>query len=361
MFDVAIIGAGPAGAACAIVCAAAGQRTILLERSQFPRGKVCGDCLNPGCWPVLERLGVAGQVRTLPHAPLANVIFVGIAGESLRIALPRSARGEIALKRSLLDQLLVERAIAVGAHVLQETTVTGLQHGWVIQSGRESFRARVLVAADGRNSTVARLLRLLPAARKERIALQRTAPASADFADSVVLRFLPEGYCGVAPIGDGELNVCLVARPESIDRAKEWAVKFFALDPLDPWRSVTPLTRRPACRGPERLLLTGDAARVVEPFTGEGIYYALASGELAARCILAENPGAYPRLHAELYRGRLWINRLARLASLHPRVATQIIRYARHAPGILSALTRRVVETEPLPDLTIAPPVWARR
>src|SRR4029453_6860399 len=106
------------------------KKTILLERAQFPREKVCGDCLNPGCWPVLERLGVAEQVRALPHAPLASVIFVGIAGESLRIGPPRSVRGEIALKRSLLDELLLNRAISVGAHVLQETTVTELKHGW---------------------------------------------------------------------------------------------------------------------------------------------------------------------------------------------------------------------------------------
>jgi flavin-dependent dehydrogenase len=112
---------------------------------------------------------------------------------------------------------------------------------------------------------------------------------------------------------------------------------------------------------PEGLLLVGDAARVVEPFTGEGIYYALASGELAARCIVAERLSAYPALHAALYRGRLWVNQLARFASLHPRVATQFLRIAQRAPRILTALTRRVVETETLPRLTIAAPASARK
>jgi flavin-dependent dehydrogenase len=55
-FDVAIVGAGPAGATCAAHCAAAGLRTLLLERALFPREKVCGDCLNPACWPLLDRL-----------------------------------------------------------------------------------------------------------------------------------------------------------------------------------------------------------------------------------------------------------------------------------------------------------------
>src|SRR4051812_11588533 len=65
--DVAIVGGGPAGSACAFFCARAGLRTVLVERETFPREKVCGDCLNPSCWPVLERLGVAEAVRRLPH------------------------------------------------------------------------------------------------------------------------------------------------------------------------------------------------------------------------------------------------------------------------------------------------------
>ena len=66
MFDVAIVGSGPGGATCAAFCARAGLHTLLLERETFPREKVCGDCLNPSCTPVLERLGVSGRIRALP-------------------------------------------------------------------------------------------------------------------------------------------------------------------------------------------------------------------------------------------------------------------------------------------------------
>ncbi|PYK18270.1 MAG: hypothetical protein DME55_07180 [Verrucomicrobia bacterium] len=70
IFDVAIVGGGPAGSSCAAFCALAGLHTLVLERARFPRGKVCGDCLNPSCWPVLERLSLAQRVRDLPHSTL---------------------------------------------------------------------------------------------------------------------------------------------------------------------------------------------------------------------------------------------------------------------------------------------------
>src|SRR5207253_2432022 len=79
-FDVAIVGGGPAGSSCAAFCAHAGLQTIVLEREKFPREKVCGDCLNPACWPVLERLDLAQHVRALPHAKLDFVEFIAVGG-----------------------------------------------------------------------------------------------------------------------------------------------------------------------------------------------------------------------------------------------------------------------------------------
>src|SRR5258708_9218645 len=106
LFDVAIVGAGPAGSTCAAFCAAAGLRTVVIERETFPREKVCGDCLNPACWPVLRRLGVADDVRALPNGVLDAVEFIGINGGRVRIDLPRHEDAEIAVKRSGVDHLL---------------------------------------------------------------------------------------------------------------------------------------------------------------------------------------------------------------------------------------------------------------
>ena len=96
------------------------------------------------------------------------------------------------------------------------------------------------------------------------------------------------------------------------------------------------------------LFLVGDAASVVEPFTGEGIYYALASGELAAEHLQKAQRGEgdiqdYRRAHAGLYCGRLWINRLAREAMIHPLLGDAILNASQWYPGLLGILTRRVL------------------
>src|SRR5580765_6610641 len=105
VYDVAVIGAGPAGATCAALCARAGRSTCLIERSVFPREKVCGDCLNPSCWTILDDLGLRERLLELPHTRLEAVEFIGVDGRTLRYPLPDSGRGEIAIKRSIFDQL----------------------------------------------------------------------------------------------------------------------------------------------------------------------------------------------------------------------------------------------------------------
>jgi geranylgeranyl reductase family protein len=356
MFDVAIVGGGPAGSSCAAFCAAAGLRTVILEREKFPREKVCGDCLNPACWPVLRRLELAKQVGSLPHGKLARVEFIGIGGRRLSVELPAGDDAEIAIKRSLLDQLILDRARALGANIFESRTVTALSSPdprtdhWRISAGEQTIEARTLVAADGRNSTVARLCGLLPSGTRERVALQTHVPLPPQFGDRVVLEFRPEGYSGQAPVGDGELNLCLVSIPKRIRSLREWAEARFNIPADHSWRTITPLTREPISPGQPSLFLVGDAARVVEPFTGEGIYYALGSGELAAKAIALHRGGgnagdvaiAYSAAHAELYRGRLWINRLARAAVLSPRVASAFLQVARFQPALLRFLTAKI-------------------
>src|SRR4029453_19388257 len=101
LFDVAIVGGGPAGSSCAAFCAMAELQTLVIDREKFPREKVCGDCLNPSCWPVLERLAIMEKVRDLPHSKLGSVAFIPIYGREVILDLPSGADGEISLKRSL--------------------------------------------------------------------------------------------------------------------------------------------------------------------------------------------------------------------------------------------------------------------
>jgi menaquinone-9 beta-reductase len=352
IFDVAIVGGGPAGSSCAAFCAMAGLKTLVLERARFPREKVCGDCLNPSCWPVFDRLGLAQRVRELPHSQLTLVHFIAINGRKVSVNLPTGNDCELSIKRSLFDDLLLKHACELGAQVREETTVTTLIHdqNWKIETATgENFRARFLIGADGRNSTVARLRNLLPRPSRERIALQAHIPLPLNFGERVVLQFLREGYSGQAPVNENELNLCLVGKPSTISKLRHWAQRHFEIPANHRWRTITPLTRAPVPCAHEDLLFIGDATRVVEPFTGEGIYYALRSGELAAnalaKIIRGKNRQSALREFAgecaEMYRGRLWINRLARAAVLSPRLASFLIQAARVEP-IFRSLTTKI-------------------
>ena len=353
-FDVAIVGGGPAGSSCASFCAMAGLQSLILDREKFPREKVCGDCLNPSCWPVLERLELADRVRDLPHSKLSSVEFISINGRGVTVDLPSGADGEISVKRSLFDDLLLRRARELGANVQEQTTVTALSRNghWNIETAPgDRFQARILIGADGRNSTVAHLCNLLPRPARERVALQAHIPLPRGFGNRIVLQFLHEGYSGQASVNETQLNLCLVGTPPTISKLRQWAERQFQLPADQGWRTITPLTRSPVPSAHENLFFVGDAARVVEPFTGEGIYYALRSGELAASAItkilrrddrnsvLREFSCAY----AQMYRGRLWINRLARTAVLRPQLGSLFVHAARINPGILKLLTAKIV------------------
>lgn len=372
VYDIAIVGAGPAGSSCAAFCARAGLTTIILERERFPREKVCGDCINPSCWKILSRLDLCERLLALPHSKLEEVEFIGVNGQSIKYALNVLSPGEIAIKRSLLDQLLLQKAVESGAKVKEGTSVIALENcsnpapiqekktqppnvatpvsihsNWTLHTDRELINCRILVAADGRNSSIARMAGLSKAVIKDRVATQTHMLAPENFGNRVVLYFLPKGYCGIARIDDQQSNLCLVAKPNDLSDLKKWANQKFDIMPDQIWRTIAPLTRSPLPSASENLLLVGDAARVMEPFTGEGIFYALASGELASKCIIkAMNAGltassfqGYQQEHSKLYSGRLWVNQLARQAVLHPNLASLAMRLIPQTFGFLLSKT----------------------
>lgn len=357
VFDVAIVGGGPAGSSCAAFCAMAGLQPLIIDREKFPREKVCGDCLNPSCWPVLGRLELADRVRELPHSKLCSVAFIAIDGREVILDLPSGPNCEISVKRSLFDDLLFKRARELGATLHEQTTVTGLnrKNNWQIETASgQTFHARILIGADGRNSTVAHLCNLLPRSARERVALQAHISLPRDFGNRIVLQFLREGYSGQAPVNETQLNLCLVGTPPTISKLRRWAEHQFQLPADQAWRTITPLTRSSVPSVHENLFFIGDAARVVEPFTGEGIYYALRSGELAANAIAEILRGddrkpvlnEFRRAYAQMYRGRLWINRLARVAVVRPQLGSFFVHAARVNPSILRLLTTKIVSPE---------------
>ena len=220
MWDVAIVGSGPAGASCAAFCARAGLRTLVLERATFPREKVCGDCLNPACWPVLERLGVATKVRAASHGKLSTVEFIDVNGRSIKAPLPNGENAAIAIRRSVLDQILLRRARSLGAEVREGETLLSLERGkgWRVRTDHSEENARLLVAADGRNSSVARLCVSCPAGDANASRCKPTCRFRLTSETELSCNGCPTDT-PVRPMGEDLLNVCLVTRPEDLLRS----------------------------------------------------------------------------------------------------------------------------------------------
>jgi flavin-dependent dehydrogenase len=346
-YDLVVVGAGPAGTTAAALASQAGLRTLIIERAQFPRDKVCGDCVNPGCWDVFGALGVSAAIARLPHSRPRHVHFVDLRGGRLSLSISDSECGEIAVRRRELDQLLLNRAIELGAEFWSGEPVIGLQPGWIIETRRTFVKAKYLVAADGRNSTVARLLGHGPPSRRDRVALQTHFPWKAG--PHIGLEINRLGYLGRATVSDNEMNLCLVCRPPDVGEFRAWAEHRFNLSNDHHWSTIAPLARAPIRSVSARLFYVGDAGRVVEPFTGEGILYALRTGQLVARAIVEDGRDGisaetrYRRESESVYRGRLWINRLAKQAVLQPGVGDTLLRVFHRHPTALRQLTARVL------------------
>ncbi|MFI7624227.1 geranylgeranyl reductase family protein [Micromonospora echinofusca] len=308
-FDVVVVGAGPAGSAAALAARRAGASVLLLDRSDFPRDKACGDGIAAHALDVLDELGVPDAVAG--YAPLPALRLVGPGGGTVARALPRPA---YTVPRKVFDARLVAAAVAAGArlrrHAVRHVEV---RDDRVVLDG--GLAARAVVGADGAGSVLRRALGHRPNPdRHLALAIRGYAPALTGPPEQLIVTSAPRwpAYAWSFPIGDGRANVGYgeVLRGEPLSRA-HLVDRLGALLPgTDPAR-VTDLrahhlplsTHRPA-PGQGRLVLAGDALSLINPFTGEGIFYALLSGALAGAAA-AGSPEQAARRYAATLRRRL--------------------------------------------------------
>ncbi|TAM89183.1 NAD(P)/FAD-dependent oxidoreductase [bacterium] len=305
--DVVIAGAGPAGSALALRLARAGVKVRVVERSVFPRTKVCGEYLSPGALRELETLGLGKRIAA-HAAPCHGIRLYAARGDPLALAFKDGEA--LALERCVLDAVLLEAACAAGAfHERARVEGVIVEHGRATglrvrePSGLLSERrGRVVVGADGIGSVVARRLGLARevCAADERFALGGHIRSAA--LDGWISMFAGAGaYFAVNPLGGERANVMLVLRQREIAAwggcvdvcARQRIARLvgerapLTLFPADGRRmAVGPLrqrVRRPDAPG---ALLVGDAAGFLDPFTGQGVWMALEGARHAADAIL---------------------------------------------------------------------------
>lgn len=298
-YDVLVAGAGPAGAATAIHLSRAGARVLLADKARFPRDKPCGG-------------GLTGRaLRQIPVDP-SPVVERDVDRFELRLRYgSRFSREHDAplirmTQRRLLDAFLVEHAIAAGAELRDGAKVETVEldgTGVTARVAADTVRADVLVGADGANGLVARAIEI-DGQIVRGVALEGSVPLEAlgheelERTAVIELAVLPGGYGWVFPKGD-HANLGVGGWGSEGQRLRDHLARLARAHGVDP-DAVTevrghrlPMRRLGTPAGSGRALLVGDAAGLVDPLSGDGMYEAFVSARLAAEAILAGDLDGY--------------------------------------------------------------------
>jgi menaquinone-9 beta-reductase len=303
-FDAVVVGAGPAGSSAATVLAGRGRSVLLLEKDLFPRHKVCGEFLSSDALPSLERIGARQSVEGATQERITRGVVHLASGEAVAFSLPAPAIG---LSRFRLDDLLARRASHAGADlrfgarvVSAEPANDGFRVRFANRQSEGEATARVAVGAWGRWDALDRAMARGFAGRRPLFfGWNRDFAGDSDFlAGRVHLYLFPGGYCGLSRVEGGAVNLAGVVSGETWksvgggwtavvegarrgNRALDEDLAKLAPGPIG-FLGTGPVffTRKPPVEN--GLLMAGDAAGVIDPFSGEGQAAALASGILAA-------------------------------------------------------------------------------
>lgn len=291
-WDLIVIGAGVAGAVAARELARRGRRVLLVDKREFPRRKVCGACLNGTALNVLDSIGLRHKIESLGGHPISHFALRS-GSKSVELPLPHG----LAVSREALDASLIQAAIDAGADFLPNTiarignetphsrSLKLDQHGSV-----ELLEARSVVVATGLESTILTDLtewktHVSPSSRLGAGCTLQDETAGYS-AGTIWMAVGAAGYVGLVRVEDDRVNIAAALDRDELRRAGSPAAtirdllksacfqvpeRLFEAE----WQGTLPLTRQTTPVASRRVFLIGDAAGYVEPFTGEGMTWAL--------------------------------------------------------------------------------------
>jgi flavin-dependent dehydrogenase len=312
-YDVIVIGAGPAGSTVSTLLAEAGRQVLLLEKSRFPREKLCGEFITPECFAVFDRLGVRQRIFDAGAKTIKRWTLFAPDGRSVEAPMEWLAGGyqhAIGLSRARMDAILLDRAVEAGVEIREGFHVSpgfhrenGLSHVEGKANGEtvERFAAPVVIDSSGRNGAFSNQSPQ-PTTRIEGSRLfgcKIHLRAVEGLRERGELFFFDDGYGGLSDVEDDRTNLCFLTTEATLREAKGDREKLLDLTMRSnpaarsrlrnaavdgEWLGTGPISygRKRSLPG---MIALGDAGAFIDPFTGSGILLALSGGELAARVI----------------------------------------------------------------------------
>ena len=335
-YDTIVVGAGPSGCSCALFLANSGKEVLLLDKSAFPREKVCGDAFSGKSIGIARELSILPKISHLPHGIVKSLEMIAPNGKRVNVPFPNAEGMECAgftVERREVDYLFF---CAAAAHekidALSGFTVDGIERtadgkvcgvaGRVVEKTGVKFHGKVVVGADGAASAVSRLVGQ-PNQPVEHVysAVRGYWAGVTNLTDAIELYFIDgvlPGYLWIFPMAGGKANVGLgilssdmkdrkhpgLILKDAINKHPSIAQRFSnakLLGSVGGW--AIPNGSYKKLNTGDGWMLVGDAASLVDPFSGEGVGNALTSGKYAAFAIIAalkKNPSAETIAEADL-------------------------------------------------------------
>jgi flavin-dependent dehydrogenase len=386
-YDVAIVGAGPAGSSAAIRLAAAGMKVALVEQKRFPREKLCGEFVSPECLRHFNELGVMPAIRDVRGTEIAETVFYSKRGNSVSIRsewFGDAGSTALGISRAEMDLKLMERAAYAGVEVLTETRVTGVISagntvtGIKIKSsnGAESELAtHVTIDATGRTRSLARRFDPKDTSKAATSVAFKTHLRGAEIdANACEIYAYDNGYGGCNRVESDLYNLCFIvssadarrltsdperAMREVVFKNKRAAAVLRNVDIAKPWHAVA-IERfgRGELVPANGLITIGDSAAFIDPFTGSGMLLALESAKIAANAIVKsrDRNGNFDDLsqrysddYAAAFDRRLRFCSILRHAASVPFWSGTMIAALRFSPSIRRAIARATRSNVDLP------------